>query len=69
MIHQSEEYNTGQADYKKHVLFTFFHMLHTKICTEQGKAAGLSSYFVLCILLSYSKHWFHFEVHKKKIHG
>lgn len=59
----------GQVDYKKYVFFIFFYMFYIKICIEQGKVVGLSFYFVLCILLSYFKYWFYFEVYKKKIYG
>lgn len=42
-------------------------MCHIKICAEQNKIDVLISYFALCIILSYSKHWFHFEVNRKSM--
>ena len=53
----------SQITQKKRVP-TFLHICHIKICTEQNKTDVLISYFVLYIILTYSKWWFHFEVNR-----
>lgn len=42
-------------------------MHHIRICTKQNEIAMLIPYFVLCITLSYVKHWFRFKVIRKSM--
>lgn len=49
------------------IFFTFFHMHHIRVSTKQNEIAVLIPYFVLCIILSYFKHWFHFKVIRKSM--